>query len=193
MPPKVVYSRETIIQTAFDLVKEFGFHMLSTRKVAEKLNASPSPIYNQFRNIEELKFEVLQKTKALLVAYTKKKYTNGIFLNIGVGFVVFSREHFHLFNMLLDERESFYEMFDIFIDLMSEDDRFASFSSEEKRELLRKMYIISYGLAIMIANGHVEDSSDEYIIRTLDEFGQAIIQNEINNKKMRLLNSEGHQ
>ena len=50
MPPKVKFSKETMIGTALQLVREQGMASLTARALAEKLGATPRVIFGQFAN-----------------------------------------------------------------------------------------------------------------------------------------------
>lgn len=59
MPPKVKFSKEAIIGTALQLVREEGMASLTARALAEKLGATPRVIFGQFANMAELQTERL--------------------------------------------------------------------------------------------------------------------------------------
>ena len=59
MPPKVKFSKEAIIGTALQLVREQGMASLTARALAEKLGATPRVIFGQFANMAELQAEVI--------------------------------------------------------------------------------------------------------------------------------------
>jgi AcrR family transcriptional regulator len=48
MPPKVQFSKEQILDTAFELVAEAGMAALSVRALAKRLGSSVAPIYVNF-------------------------------------------------------------------------------------------------------------------------------------------------
>lgn len=58
MPPKVKFSKETMIGTALQLVREKGMASL-TAGALEKLGATPRVIFGQFANMSELQAEVI--------------------------------------------------------------------------------------------------------------------------------------
>jgi AcrR family transcriptional regulator len=180
MPPKINFSRESIISAAFELVEERGVEELSARKVAEKLQSSQAPIYTQFKNIEELKTEVFVRSKKLLFEYINQEYTEKPFLNIGVGISIFSREHKNLFQAMSNKKEIMLELFSTLTEKMMEDPRFTRVSSEKRRSILDKMAIATFGLVELMAKGLMEDTANEKIIQTLNEIGSAVIKAEFN-------------
>ena len=54
MPPKVKFSKEAIIGTALQLVREEGMASLTARALAKQLGATPRVIFGQFANMAEL-------------------------------------------------------------------------------------------------------------------------------------------
>lgn len=54
MLPKFKFSKETMIGTALQLVREKGMASLTARALAEKLGATPRVIFGQFANMSEL-------------------------------------------------------------------------------------------------------------------------------------------
>ena len=58
MPPKVKYTREEIIEAAFQMAKEQGIEAVVARELAKKLGTSSSPIFTAFQNMEELQQEI---------------------------------------------------------------------------------------------------------------------------------------
>jgi AcrR family transcriptional regulator len=103
MPPKVIYSRSDIIDSSLRIVKEKGFKQLSAREVARQLISSTRPVYEHFQSMDELKKAVLQKTVDLLYDYVTRQYTKNAFLNTGVGYVLYARDHKEFFKMIFLE------------------------------------------------------------------------------------------
>lgn len=54
MPPKKKFSKEQIVEAAFEIAKEEGMSYITIRKVADRLRSSIAPIYVNFDNVEEL-------------------------------------------------------------------------------------------------------------------------------------------
>ncbi len=179
MPPPITFTRDQVIQAAFDFVEKQGMSTLSTRNVARQLKSSTAPVYSCFSSIDALKREVLIKAEVLLTEYIKTSYTDRIFLNMGVGIALFARDHRELYRSLFLEKNNFKDMVDEFLstmrDRMSEDQRFATMPIEDRNTMLNKMWIFTHGLATLICVGLVEEDDQTYIINTLDEVGTAVI------------------
>ena len=50
-----VYSRQQIVDAAFELIREEGWPAVSTRAIAKKIGSSTMPIYSHVRSVDELK------------------------------------------------------------------------------------------------------------------------------------------
>ena len=48
MPKKVIYTREEIIEKAYEMFKSEGLNQITARTLAKKLKTSPAPIYGHF-------------------------------------------------------------------------------------------------------------------------------------------------
>ncbi|MFK4997460.1 TetR/AcrR family transcriptional regulator [Bacillus sp. N9] len=69
MPPKKKFSKEQIIDAAFEIAKEEGVSNITIRKVANQLGSSIAPIYVNFKDVDELIYEVIKKLWSLVIKY----------------------------------------------------------------------------------------------------------------------------
>ena len=179
MPPKVTFIKEDVIQAAFSIVQEQGLKRLSARKVAQRLKSSTAPVYSHFNSMKELEKEVIGKARDLLLQYTRASYTDRVFLNMGTGCAVFSREHSELFRAIFLGRDAFKDIVEEFLNAlrkeMIKDPRFTAMPGKDRDALLTKMWTFTHGLAALICVGLIEDDSNEHIINTLLEVGSVVI------------------
>lgn len=184
MPPKTRYTKDKIIEEAFDLVEEKGIHHLSARNVAKKLNMSLAPIYNSFDSMDHLSKEIIKKGKALLISYTREQYTERIFLNIGTGIVVFARDHPNIYKAIFIEGDDYKDIVsEIMSELgvqMSKDPRFTNMAEIDRNALLNKMWIFTHGLASLTFAKLVEKTGQEDIVATLLDMGGVVISAALN-------------
>lgn len=187
MPPKEKVKREDIINAALETAEQSGMDGITARVIAKKINASQVPIYRHFKNIEEVKEEVIERAKRLMLEYTERGYTNSIFLNMGVGFVLFSRDHRKLFEAISSSRDLNDYFLDTFSERMKVAQDFSNMNREDRRDLVDKCYIAALGLAEAIAKEVARESTTEYIIDTLNYIGGAVIMQkllDIENRKL---------
>lgn len=167
MPKKVVFSRETIIERAFELFKEEGIDSITARNVAKALHCSPAPIYSSVGSMDMLKEALVSKAKNVFMEYITTKRMGIIFLDIGMGVAIFAREERKLFsNIFLKEnmeRALMTEFLELIHDEAKKDERFAPLSEEERNELFLNCWIFANGLSTLISTGFIKNPSDEYI------------------------------
>ena len=111
--PKVKFTKEIIVEAAYELMKIEGFNNLSVRKIAKYLKSSTAPIYFNFNTVDDLKEEIIILSKEKLKKYLYGNYSERKLLNSAVGFVAFAREERELFRAIfLDGAERFKELYD---------------------------------------------------------------------------------
>ena len=139
MPKKVIYTREEIIEKAYEMLKSEGLNQITARTLAKKLKTSPAPIYGHFDSMEVLKDELVKKARERFLNYIIKNYTEKPFLNAGMGFVIFAREESELFRAVFlmgnSDKEIILEFKDVIFSEVEKDERFKKVE-EEKKEWL---------------------------------------------------------
>ncbi len=179
MPPKIVFTKEQIIETAFQIFREEGIDGVTVRKLAARMNSSTAPIYTSFKNIDEIKKRMMEHALELLTSYTRKEYTPDLFLNAGIGMLEFARDYKLLYRRLFIENNTYKYLFEEFIERvlvqMKKVSALSIFSEEDMRTILNKMGIFTHGLASFLCAGMLEDESTEYFMKELGECGYCII------------------
>lgn len=101
MPPKVKFTKEEIISSAVETVRQKGFGALTARELASQLGVSTRPIFTYFATMDELKTEVYRFAKDLYVSYIEKGLEDEI-PNLGVGkqYILFAKEEPELYKVL---------------------------------------------------------------------------------------------
>ena len=74
--PKLKFTKEVIVDAAYDILKEEGFESISARKIAKKLNCSTAPIYFNFETVEKVKEEVINLCEKKLFIWQLFTKTN---------------------------------------------------------------------------------------------------------------------
>ena len=103
MPPKVKVSKEDIINTAVDIVRNSGADAINARALASLLDCSTQPIFSNFASMDELHFAVLEKADAIYNKYIQreiesKKYPP--YKASGMAYIRFAKEEKELFKLL---------------------------------------------------------------------------------------------
>ncbi len=180
MPPKVQFSREEIIEAAFEIAKDEGFSGITARSVAGRLKCSVAPIYVNFQTIEELVQAAVQRVFTLSRELLEQQTGEDYFENIGRASLAFAREYPVLFrelvltpNPYLTSRRVITEEM---VEALGEQPEMSSLSAHQRRRLLLKMQIFQTGLSAMVANGHLpEGITPEETEQLLMEAGEELL------------------
>jgi len=180
MPPRTKFTKEAIIDAAFDIAKTEGMDSISVRKVADKLGSSIAPIYVNFTDVEELKQAVLVKLHDIAQQMLKTQYSVDPFLNIGIASIKFAREYPVLFNDLILNSKRYLNSVQPpktnMVQQMQESTSLKDFSGEELAGILFKMQVFQLGLSVMDVNGMLPEHFDEKkIIGLLENAGKDLI------------------
>ena len=179
MPPKITFTREDVVDAAFDIVREGGLKDLSARKIAEHLNSSTAPVYSYFASMDELKLAVLGRAEAMMLEYARRPYTSSVFLNMGTGLTEFARDNRALFHAMFLENNDSLEIINSFYRSLSDevmkDDLVSTIPEGERREVMRRMAIFTHGFASMVCVGLVKDVDKKFIIKTMYDMGRDVI------------------
>ena len=103
MPPKIKVTKENIIETAFEIVRENGASSLNARNLASKLKCSTQPIFSNFSSMEEVKTAVIEKALNLYNEFTKQELEKKIYPPYkasGMAYIRFAKEEKELFKFL---------------------------------------------------------------------------------------------
>ncbi|MBJ6723590.1 TetR/AcrR family transcriptional regulator [Geomesophilobacter sediminis] len=103
-PRNTQFSRDDIIEAAFQLVREMGWEGFSVVAVAKSIGSSTMPVYSQFSNVRELEDEVCRKAMALMKEHLLVDRTGDRWIDQAVSYVNFAVEERHLFRCLGDGR-----------------------------------------------------------------------------------------
>jgi len=103
-PRSTQFSREDIIEAAFQLVREQGWTGFSVPAVAKAIKSSTMPIYSQFANVRELEDTICMKALELLKERLLVDRTGDAWIDQGISYVRFAEEEKYLFRCLWDGR-----------------------------------------------------------------------------------------
>lgn len=172
MPAKPKYTREEVIDAAFEIARRNGIESITAREVGKRLNTSPSPIFTAFECMEQLKAEVWKRAgaeydkriNAIFAQKTEKPYKQ-----IGIETVRFAIDEPNLFRILFvrrrpNPRHGNIEMQDIqatdkAVKAIAEN---YLLSLEAARALHYQVWFYTFGLVVMCMNG-VADLTDDQI------------------------------
>ena len=172
MPPKAKYTKEEIVQIAFEMTRENGFASVTARGLGKKLGTSSTPIFTVFKNMNEVEKEVRKLAMKEFERYTADilSYTPA-FKQFGVQMIRFATEEPQLFRILYmdvnEENSSFDEMLEslgkpamVCLDIIQKD---YELSEQDAKRLFRQMWIYTFSVCVLLVNKICYFSPEEII------------------------------
>lgn len=175
MPPKKKFSKEQIIDAAFEIAKREGIDSITIRKVADQLGSSIAPIYVNFDDVEGLKRSVIKKTVQLSQQLISEQNTGSPFKDIGVASLRMAQKYPNLVRDFVLKQNEYMQDYDQdmgvhLIAQMQSDPDLEGFTEEELLTILLKMRAFQIGLTLMVTNGL---QSDEFGIDKMIELSNS--------------------
>lgn len=161
MPAKKLITKQKILNTAVEIVREGGISALNMRTLAQACKCSTQPIYLSFEGIEDLKTEVAKFVLGIFDDYIKKEIATGNYPEykaVGMGYIRFAKEEKQLFKFLLMndgmkqtglENQSFDES--VFIIVKN-----YGLYKDEASKLHLQMWVFVHGIASMFATDYID-------------------------------------
>lgn len=177
MPPKPKYTRDEITAAAYELVRERGSDAMTAREVGKCLGVSSSPIFTGFRDMEELRVNVVARARARFDEYVAVgEGFKPAFKKRGMQWVKFAQDEPMLFRLLFMCDNGSNTDLDTAIginpsgrvediDIIMRD---YSLTREQAEHLFRQMWVYTYGLCSLCA-AHVCRFADEEISTLLTD------------------------
>lgn len=182
MPPQLSFSKEGILNEAFEIVRKEGLNGLSARRIAQKLHCSTQPIYRAFKSMKELEAAVIKKAREYAVTYLLQEgEVPKPFLNIGLRYLRFAREEKELFKLLymsgrveIDFQNPNYP-FNLLFERMKQDPSLQGLNDSSLKRIYRNMWIFTYGLTMLACVDSVKHS-DKFMYDCLSQMGRTVIE-----------------
>ena len=157
MGPKIKFTKEQIIEAAFEIARTEGFDSITMRKIAEKMGSSVAPIYVNFRNVDELNEALIEKIISISRQLLMEEDTGNPFSDMGKASLRFALEYSVIFRDLLAKSGKYMQGYDekmmpALIEEMQKDPELNGFTVDELKTIFLKMRIFQLGLSIMAAN-----------------------------------------
>lgn len=106
MPPKFKFSRESIVDAAFVIVRKHGWKGLTARSIANELKSSTNPIYSHLKSMKDLEEKVIKKAIDLFEEYIITPRKGDKWMDHAFGYLLFAVHEKHLFKAIHDENHS---------------------------------------------------------------------------------------
>ncbi len=160
MPPKAKFSKEEIINKAFEIVKTEGPNALTARSLGISLNSSSRPIFTVFKNMDEIYDEVIKKSKEVFDEYIEKGLKEDkAFRGTGIQYITFAIQEPILFHLLFMSGNSKKIEFENILQLYEKNyDNIISaikneygLSSIDADRLYKHLWVYTHGIATLCA------------------------------------------
>jgi len=180
MPPKNKFTKEAIVEAAFEIAKLEGIDQITIRKVAEKAGCSVAPIYVNFADIAELKAAVIRQIHEISMEMLMTQHSPNPFLNIGIASLKFARQYPVLFKELILYNNTYVkdvqpQMGDM-LDRMKLSPELHDLTEAQLMNILFKMQVFQLGLSVMDVGGLLPAQfTEDQLIGLMEEAGTDII------------------
>lgn len=177
---KAQFTREEIVETAFEMVRENGWSGLSVPAVAKAINSSTMPIYSHFKNVSELEDAVYLKALELLGTCMSIEETGDKWLDHGIGYLRFAAKEAHLFRCLFDGRNpelqhaSLKKWNQLMIEQLTDYPLFTGLDEEQVSVIRYARFMLIYGMASGINSGWHSKKTEEEQIKFLRKTTKAL-------------------
>lgn len=160
MPPKAKYTREQIIDKAFELAREKGPESIAAREIGKRLGTSSSPIFTAFKNMEELHKEVRKRALKEFESYVGNAMNHTpAFKYVGMKMVEFAGKEPNLFRMVCmrehDDNQTFAMLVDelgdtvnVCIEVVQQD---YALTKEEAKRMFMQIWLHTFGICALVA------------------------------------------
>lgn len=162
MPPIIRITKENIVRTAVEIVRNDGAGALNARSLAAKLNCSTQPVFSNFATMEDLKKAVIDAANDVYRGFTEREVASGRYPEYkasGMAYIRFAKEEKELFKLLFmrdrsDENEAEKSGFAADISKMVQSS--TGFSYDKARLFHLEMWAYVHGIAVMMATDYLE-------------------------------------
>lgn len=182
MGPKIKFTKQQILDAAFEIAKAEGIDNITMRKIAEKMGSSVAPIYVNFKNINDLIEALIERIISISQQILSEESTGNQFYDIGRASLRFAMEYSVLFRDLVMKNNHYIKDYDkkmipVLINEMKKDPELEGFTEDELKTILLKMRIFQLGLSVMVANDLLpEDYKEQDLMDLLSSAANDVVQ-----------------
>lgn len=169
MPPRPKFTRDEVIDIAYEIARSEGIEAVVAREVGKRLGTTATPIFTYFEKMSDLKDEIYHRAQQECAEYMRgcMEYRPA-FKEFGMRWVRFAKNEPKLYNLLFlssYEKQKTRGFVNIdFLDVMDELKQSVMetfrISAEQTERLINDMCIYSQGLAAVVINTDNEMSEE---------------------------------
>ena len=181
MPRKTVIHKQDIINAAVEIVRTNGYESLNARAIAQYLGCSTQPIFSNFRNMEDLTGNVVQRSLEIYNDFVAEEFRRPHdyppYKTNGMAYIRFAMEEKNLFKLLFmrdrtnesspAEESTFYDVLPLIMK--------ATGLNREQASLFHfEIWAAVHGIAVMVASSYYNADMD-LISGTLTDVYQGLL------------------
>lgn len=187
MARKKEIDKQRILDAAYKLAVRGGIESLTARNIAKAVNCSTQPIYLEFKNMQDLRNQVLARISDELKSNTlQQNFTGEPLIDLDLSYLYFAKEHVDLFRaMFVDGKfgnqmivdtlmgfglEKFKQQFDA-----------EQFSEERLNHIVISNWIAATGLATLLINKMANFSQAQMISVLKAQIHEAMLNDRLTN------------
>jgi len=172
MPKKTKYTKESVIEAGLEQLKEEGWEGITPKLVAKKLGASTMPIFSHFTTMDELRVAILDRAQEIQNEYISRNYTGDAWVDQGIGYVLFARDHGRIFNCMYygkpeEIRERRLRFWEFASEQLAGHPAFEGLSAEHVGWIRHTRALLTHGIAVSISAGFAPVWKNEEVIRKM--------------------------
>lgn len=174
MPPRVKVTEEAVLDAAIEITRDKGIAGVNAREIGNALGCSVQPIFRNFQSMENLKEVLYKRVENIFDDHMRRgmELHRIPFLGMGLAYIGFAKTEKNLFKFLF--------MSDGFkgksaLDMIRGEENqeiihiiagMTGFGFENAEQLFLSIWLITHGIAVMMAMNDC-DFSEELIIKLL--------------------------
>ena len=158
MARKKEIDKQRILDAAYKLAVRGGIESFTARNIAKAVNCSTQPIYLEFKNMQDLRNQVLARISDELKSNTlQQNFTGEPLIDLDLSYLYFAKEHVDLFRaMFVDGKFGNQMIVDTLMGLGLEKFKqqfdAEQFSEERLNHIVISNWIAATGLATLLIN-----------------------------------------
>ena len=184
MPPKAKYSREEIIEIAFQMARENGIESVVARELGKRMGTSSSPIFTAFKNMEELHIEVRKMAMKEFESYVSDAVNfTPAFKHVGERMIQFAATEPKLFQLLYMKEQSVRQRYqdliselgdtvEVCMEVMQKD---YALTREQAEKLFGQIWLHTFAICVLVAGKVCHFTGEEISEMISREFQGALM------------------
>ncbi len=176
------FSANQIVDAAFRILREKGPEAVVARAVANELGSSTMPIYSYIKSKDLLIEALLKRALAVLYDYMTYERTGDMWIDWGVGHVIFALEEPQLFKLIIrehspaDESRPHFKLWSTILKAAEQYPPFDGLSADQIEMVMLRRYIFAKGLATHLSKVPKGFLSEAQIVDMIRGTSQALLE-----------------